>query len=130
MLHWNQRVLLTRYIQPKFPDGIYKYNLDDNDTFLKHLHPQGARIIGGWLGSVDPPISQTVAFAVVDAQRCAVQWLILSGPQQLALHPSICNYMRCFCLSPDPTSMHVNVVIIQVMDMLASKNPHTLVQRL
>ena len=72
VLHWNQRVLLTRYIKPKFPDGIYKYNLDGSDIFLKHLYPQGTRIIGGWLGSVDPPISQTVAFAVVDAQRCAV----------------------------------------------------------
>ena len=71
VLHWNQRVLLTRYIKPEFPDGIYKYNLNDSEVFLKHLYPQGVRIIGGWLGSVDPPISQTIAFAVVDTQRYA-----------------------------------------------------------
>ena len=71
VLHWNQRVLLTRYVLPEFPDGIYKYNLNDSEVFLKHLYPQGVRIIGGWLGTVEPPISQTIAFAVVDTQRCA-----------------------------------------------------------
>ena len=94
VLHWNQRVLLTRYIKPKFPDGIYKYNLDDSDTFVKHLYPQGTRIIGGWLGSVDPPISQNVAFAVVDAQRCAVQWLFQSATQHFTWHLWLCNCMH------------------------------------
>ena len=95
VLHWSQRVLLTRYIKPQFPDGIYKYNLDGSAVFLKHLYPQATRIIGGWLGSVDPPISQTVAFAVVDAQRCAVQWRLLSASEQFAWHHPICNYMHC-----------------------------------
>lgn len=71
VLHWNQRVLLKRYLQPNFPDSIYKYNLDNSDTFMKHLYPQGIRIIGSWLGHVDPPISQSIAFAVVDTQRYA-----------------------------------------------------------
>lgn len=81
VLHWNQRVLLMRYIKPEFPEGVYKYQLTDSDTFLKHLYPQGTRIIGDWLGTVDPPISQTIAFAVVDTQR----WAVLSRCTHLDL---------------------------------------------
>lgn len=120
VLHWNQRVLLTRYIKPEFPDGIYKYNLNDSEVFLKHLYPQGVRIIGGWLGSVDPPISQTIAFAVVDTQRYAA--IPVYPASCFPAMPCLFARLHCMCCIRCPPLASTSVCPVQ-MCLVAAISP-------
>lgn len=73
VLHWNQRVLLSEYIKPQHPAGVYKYDMHSGNTANKVAHEHD-RTVALWLEGVSPPIPTPIALGVVDTQRC-VYWL-------------------------------------------------------
>ena len=68
MLNWGQRVLLTQYVKPHYPDGIYQYNLQSGDL-AKKVAREHERAVAAWLGQASPPISPAVVIGVIDTQR-------------------------------------------------------------
>jgi len=70
VLHWNQRVLLSEYIKPHFPNDVYKYNMHHGDAAHKVAHEHD-RTVAIWLEGVNPSIPTPIALGVVDTQRYA-----------------------------------------------------------
>ena len=68
ILNWGQRVLMTQYIKPHYPDGIYEYNLQSG-ALSKKVARAHEEAVASWLGSANPPISPAVVIGVIDTQR-------------------------------------------------------------